>query len=124
MGTISIGVKNLTNIWYKMKSVFNKKLRIGPLNWDIKELPDEECLKLDGKCSVPIDASIYINPNLKGMEALETLLHESIHAIDGMRNLKLKEEIVGKLGYSIALLLYQNKWILNYAKDKINEEIN
>ena len=105
-----------------MNSLFKQKVRIGPLNWDIVELPEKERLTLDGKCSVPIDATIALNPKLKGMEALETLLHESIHAIDCMRHLKLKEEMVGKLGYSLALLFSQNEWMLDYAKSKIKEE--
>jgi hypothetical protein len=99
-----------------------KTIRIGPLDWDVKEMEEEHCPDYLGLCTVPMDKTMYLHPELKGMEALEVLLHESIHAIDGMRDLKLKEEMVAKLGYSFALLLSQNPWLLDYAKEKIKEE--
>ena len=106
----------------KKINAIGKTVRIGPLHWDIKEMAEEHQDTFHGLCSVPIEKTIYLHPKLSGMDALETLLHESIHAIDGMRHLKLKEEMVSKLGYSFALLLAQNDWILEFAKQKIAEE--
>lgn len=108
----------------KKINAIGKTVRIGPLDWDVKEMKEEHCPEYMGLCTVPIEKTIYLHPELKGMEALETLLHECVHAIDGMRHLKLKEEMVAKLGYSFALLLAHNDWILDYAKQKIAEEYN
>ena len=101
-----------------------KDIRIGPVNFNIKPLNENEYGIIDGKCSDPFNHTIQINPELNGMVALETLLHESIHAIEFMRGLKLSERTVGILSYQIALMLAHNDWLLDYAKQQINEEYN
>jgi len=107
----------------KKLNLYEQKIRIGKLDWDINILPESERDELHGRCSVPMDSMIEINPEIDAFDELDTLLHETLHAIDGMRHLKLSEAIVGKLGYSLALLFVQNPWLIKYIDSRVKEHL-
>jgi hypothetical protein len=104
-------------------NLYNRTIRIGKLDWEINVLPEDQRDELHGRCSVPIDATIEINPELESFDELDTLLHETLHAIDSMRQLDLTEELVGKLGHSLATLFVQNPWMITYINNKVKEII-
>ena len=58
------------------------------------------------------------------MRALDTLLHEIVHAMDMMALTNLKENQVERLGFMLAMFLRDNEWIHDYAKQQIEEEYN
>ena len=105
-----------------MRKLNSKKLRINHLYWDIKsvdkdDLPDN-CV---GRCSIPINAKIEICEQ-GGMEDVDTLLHEIVHAIDYSFDLKLTESQVERLGRGLTFVLRDNTWLNSYVKQKVTEE--
>jgi hypothetical protein len=110
---------------------FEHELRVGQTNWRLDRLPTEvsdqfeDDLDILGVASNAYDSKIELNQNLTGMSAFESIIRFGIHAInetDGLEGLQLTPEQVEQLGYRVALFLAHNDWVLDYAKEKINEE--
>jgi hypothetical protein len=102
----------------------NRTLWLGHLPWKINvvdkaDLPDN-CV---GRCSGPYTATIEVCEQ-GGLEDVDTLLHEVIHAMDFAYNLKLSESQVERLGEMMTLFLRDNSWINTYLKEKTVEEYN
>lgn len=105
-----------------MRKLSDRKVRFGSLSWNIQsvepsDLP-EGCL---GLCSPPMEASISILEQ-GGMEDVDTLLHEIIHAMDFAHLLKLTESQTDRLAYMLSMFLRDNSWIHAYVKQKTKEE--
>jgi hypothetical protein len=100
----------------------NKRLKINHLYWDINSLSKDEmpenCV---GQCSPPFEAQINILEQ-GGMEDVDTLLHEIIHAIDFGVSAKLSERQTELLANGLTFVLRDNPWLFNYVKQKIKEE--
>lgn len=104
-------------------NIYKQKVRIGKLDWDINVLPETHQDELDGRCSNPLKAYIEINPELDDFTELETVYHEIIHAIEGMRRLDLSEETVTMLGNSLASLFVSNPWLITYTNQQVKKII-
>lgn len=104
--------------------IFQQKVVIGPLEWQIQHVDEEDMSTLYGQCFAPLSAKIKLNPENTGMRALDTLLHEIVHAMDMMALTNLKENQVERLGYMLAMFMRDNPWIHEYAKQQVNEEYN
>ncbi len=101
-------------------NIFAKKMKIGTLPWHIKELsPDRE--DVSGECTNVFHHTLYVKKE-KGMEELDTLLHEMLHAADAMHNIKLTEKQVYILAEALTFILRDNPWLFTYVKEKIKEE--
>jgi len=107
----------------KQLNLYNQQVRIGKLDWDINVLPEALHDELDGRCSSPLKAHIEINPELDDFTELETVYHEIIHAIEGMRRLDLGEETVTMLGNSLASLFVSNPWLITYTNQQVKKII-
>jgi len=106
----------------KQIDIFEQKAVIGPLTWQITPLDEDDMPAFYGQCHAPLTAKIKLNPENSGMRALDTLLHEVVHAMDMMALTKLKEDQVERLGYMLAMFFRDNEWIHDYAKQQIKEE--
>ena len=104
-------------------NLYQQQIRIGKLDWDIQVLPEDKRDELDGRCSMPVEATIEINPELDLFDELDTVLHEALHAIDLMRGLHLSEDQVTKLGNSLATLFVQNPWMITYINTRVKQII-
>ena len=106
----------------KQIDIFEQKAVIGPLTWQITHLDEDDMPTHYGQCYAPLTAKIKLNPENTGMRALDTLLHEVVHAMDMMALTNLKEHQVEKLGTMLAMFLRDNEWIHNYAKQQVKQE--
>ena len=106
----------------KQIDIFEQKAVIGPLTWQITPLDEDDMPTHYGQCYAPLTAKIKLNPENSGMRALDTLLHEVVHAMDMMALTNLKEHQVEKLGTMLAMFLRDNEWIHNYAKQQVKQE--
>ena len=112
-------------------SPFGQHLRVGQTQWRLDRLPTEisdqyeDDLDILGVASNAYESNIQLNQNLTGMSAFESIIRFGIHAInetDGLDGLNLTPEQVEHLGYRVSLFLAHNDWVLDYAKEKVNEE--
>lgn len=78
----------------------------GGKRWKIKELPESSAV--DGECDSPEapDKAIYIRKGLTEKVLLETLIHESLHALQWY----LDEETVEEAGKDISSFLWRSGW--------------
>ena len=106
----------------KKIDIFKQKVKIGQVTWQITPLDEEDMQTHYGQCYSPVTARIKLNPENTGMRALDTLLHEMVHAMDMMALTKLKESQVERLGYMLALVFRDNPWLHDYIKQQAKEE--
>ena len=97
---------------------------IGRLAWQITPLDEDDIATHYGQCLPPLSAKIKLNPENSGMRALDTFLHETIHAMDMMALTKLKEDQVECLGYMLSMFFRDNEWVHDYIKQQVKEEYN
>lgn len=106
----------------KKIDIFKQKAKIGQINWSIVPLDEEDMDTHYGQCLAPVTAKIKLNPENTGMRALDTLLHEVVHAMDMMALTKLTEKQVERMGYMLALFFRDNYWIHDYIKQQVKED--
>jgi hypothetical protein len=105
-----------------MRKLSSRKVQFGNLYWTVNSVNQEElpenCV---GQCSPPMEATINILEQ-GGMEDIDTLLHEIIHAMDFAHSIKLTENQTDKLAYMFSMFLRDNAWIHKYVDQKVKEE--
>ena len=72
--------------------------------------------------SDPENQEIVLRSNLRGMAALDTLLHECIHAGSHITGVEISEPQTHILGAFLACLFKNNPDLLPYIAERISEE--
>jgi len=87
-----------------------KKVKVGPITYQIKPIVDEEQKKkLHGSISPAWRQTIWINPDLKGEDAVDTMFHEILHSVDELMRLKLHHDKIYYIAEALAKVLKENK---------------
>jgi hypothetical protein len=66
---------------------------------------------------------IVLRSNLRGLQALDTMLHELIHAVSAITGVEITEQQTHILGWSMSVIMRDNPEILVWAADRITEEL-
>jgi hypothetical protein len=97
------------------------RILIGNVDYDIIELPqDRIAAGVDGECSNVFHHTIRIDPNLVGHDAIETLFHETLHAMEDVYRLKLSHKQIYQLSGALAHMVRFNPHITHWM-EKIEE---
>lgn len=96
-------------------------LTIAGQHWDIVWLPATFIPDRLGH-SDSDNQQIVLRANLRGMQALDTLIHEYIHSVSAITGVAVSEEQTHMLGWAIADLWRANPDLLQFAADRIAEE--
>jgi len=93
-----------------------ESIKIGATDYEIKQLPAADSSHTAGKCESFVPSPyIALSPDLVGGAAVDTLIHEILHACWSFFNLpkKLKEErAVTVMASGLAMVLRDNPEIL------------
>lgn len=65
---------------------------------------------------------IVLRANLRGQQALDTLLHEVTHAVSSITGVELSELQTHTIGYAMASVLRSNRDLLPWIKERFEEE--
>jgi len=102
-------------------NIFDKSVKIGNVSWNIEKFSHADTNEQQGGCTNVFYHTIYMREE-GGMEDIDTLIHETLHACDAMMTIKLKEDQVYKLANALTFVLRDNPWLFTYVKQKIKEE--
>jgi len=100
----------------KIKKLIDTKIDVLGYEYDIKPLVEDESQDTYGICDSR-KQTIKIDPNLNGLTADDTIMHELVHAIDHTLSLGLNEATVHRLGYALGHLLRNNQHLVKYFRD-------
>lgn len=96
------------------------RILIGNVTYDIQSLPQDRIdAGVNGDCSNVLKHTIRIDPNLFGHEAVETLFHEILHAIEDVYRIKISHKQVYQLSNALAQIIRYNPHI-PYWMEKID----
>lgn len=96
-------------------------INIAGQYWDIVWLPATFIPDRLGH-SDSDNQQIVLRANLRGMQALDTLIHEYIHSVSAITGVAVTEEQTHMLGWAMADLWRGNPELLAWAQDRIEEE--
>lgn len=65
---------------------------------------------------------IVLRANLRGQQALDTLLHEVVHAVSNITGVELSELQTHTMGYALASVLRSNRDLLPWIQERFQEE--
>lgn len=95
------------------------RVLIGNIGYDITELPQDRIdAGVNGDCSSVFNHTIRIDPNIVGHEAIETLFHEMLHAMEDVYRIKISHRQVYQLSKALADMIRHNPQI-PYWMEKI-----
>lgn len=96
------------------------KLQILGFEYEVKELPEEHRNNTYGMCHYKPQRLEY-DPDLQGLIAEDTVMHEIVHAIDDVLHLNLSESTVHRLGYSLAKVLRDNPHLREFLENSTSK---
>jgi hypothetical protein len=103
------------------------RILIGNVAYDIAELPQDRIdAGVNGDCSNVLNHTIRIDPNLVGHDAIETVLHEVLHAMEDVYRIKLSHKQVYQLSNALAAMVRYNPHITNWMEkiENYSETLN
>ena len=65
---------------------------------------------------------IVLRANLRGLQALDTLIHEMVHAVSHITGVEISEQQTHTIGFGLAAILKDNPELLQFTLDRIEEE--
>lgn len=65
---------------------------------------------------------IVLRANLRGQQALDTLLHELTHAISSITGIEITEAQTHTIGFAMAMILRDNRELLPWMQERFEEE--
>lgn len=65
---------------------------------------------------------IVIRANLRGMQAMDTVIHEVTHAVSAITGVEMSELQVHTLGYAWAQIFRRNPELLVFIAERLTEE--
>jgi hypothetical protein len=97
------------------------RILIGNIDYDIHPLPKEKILAgVNGDCSNVLNHTMRIDPNLTGHDAIETMFHEILHAVEDVYRIKMSHRQVYQLSDALAHMFRFNPHI-PYWMQKIED---
>ena len=85
-----------------------KSVKIGCYSYCVEEVPQvSKTAALKGQID-HFARVIRIDRDMSRCDKIEALIHEAIHGIDEFMHLNLSENLVGKLGVAVAMVLMDN----------------
>jgi hypothetical protein len=87
-----------------------KKVKIGPVTYQISPTTNDEKIKrIDGCCSNVWAHYIRLSDWQKGTEAVDTFIHEILHALNDIKAIKLSHRQIYHLAEGLTRVLKDNK---------------
>lgn len=96
-------------------------ITIAGQHWDIVWLPATFVPDRLGHSDAE-NQQIVIRANLRGMQALDTLIHEYIHSVSSITGVAVTEEQTHMLGWAMADMWRANPDLVAWAQERIDEE--
>ena len=66
---------------------------------------------------------IVLRSNMRGIQALDTVFHEYIHAVSAITGVAVSEEQTHMLGFAMAVLFKNNPEMLEFTLERVQEEL-
>jgi hypothetical protein len=96
------------------------RILIGNVAYDIKPLPKSDIDRgVDGMCSSVFYHSIYINENQVGVEAVDTMIHEMLHAMQDIYRINLSHKQIYRLADALSHMVDNNPAILHWMQKTV-----
>ena len=93
------------------------RMLIGNVHYQVNELPQHRIDQgVNGDCSNVLYHTIRIDPSLIGAEAIDTLWHETFHAIADVYGIKLSHKQIYQLSNALTHLVRYNPHISNWME--------
>ena len=104
-----------------MKPTTYTQVRILGEHVDLQWLPQRLLTDAYGQ-TLQEDQEIQLRDNMRGMQCLDTLIHEMNHYISEKCKLDLTEQQVHLLGMAWANIFYDNPELLGFIAERMEEE--
>ena len=105
----------------KLSSETYTDLTILGQNWDIVHTPSWLMSTSLGECQQDTQ-KILIRSGLQGQQAADTLLHETIHAVDMILGLDMSEQQVRLLATGLIQVFQANPEFYGWIAERLEEE--
>jgi hypothetical protein len=97
-----------------------KKVKIGPVTYQISPTTQEQKNKgIAGICSNVWLHSIKLDETQKGVEAIDTLIHEMLHAMNDIKGMKLTHNQIYFLSDCFSTMLKDNPEVRKYINEQL-----